>query len=274
VLPVLTPTQPLVRPLSEQSIAGYALFADLSGQPAVIARIEQPRTIYAEGLRSCLYFTLALFGVALLFAGLIMLILERQILIRISQLSRRMHEIAAGSDFPHARVTMAGRDEIADLATSINATLATLQRAEQERISSQQQQQAQQQVIKGQEATLVRLATPLISFGEQVVILPLIGELDAARIEHMQQTLLHGVATQRSRVAIIDVTGVPTMDASIVAGFLRTIQAVKLLGAQVLLTGLRPAAATTLANLELDLSSVVTCATLYEGVNRALENPT
>jgi sensor domain CHASE-containing protein/anti-anti-sigma regulatory factor len=272
VLPELTPHKPVVRRLNEQSIVGYALFTDLLGQPAIIARIEQPRTIYAEGLRGGLYFTFALIAVALLFAGLAMVILERQILRRVSQLSVRMHEIAAGSDFPHARVTMAGRDEIADLATSINATLATLQRAEQERISSQQQQQQQQQVIKGQEATLASLATPLISFGTHVVILPLVGELDPARIEQMQQTLLQGVAAQRSRAVIIDVTGVPTMDASIAAGFVRTTQAVKLLGAQVLLTGLRPAAATTLADLEVDFSGIVTCATLYEGVNRALEH--
>ncbi|NNJ10454.1 PAS domain S-box protein [Chloroflexales bacterium ZM16-3] len=137
-------------------------------------------------------------------------------------------------------------------------------RAEQERVS------LQEQVIAAQQAALRELSTPIIPIGEGVVAMPLIGNIDTMRAQLVIETLLEGVAETRARTAILDITGVQVVDTQVANALLRAAQAVRLLGAQVIITGIRPEVAQTLVGLGLDLSGIKTLSTLQSGIAYAL----
>lgn len=124
----------------------------------------------------------------------------------------------------------------------------------------------QDEIIRMQEITLRELSTPLIPISEQVVIMPLIGSIDSRRAQQVVETLLQGVAAKRAQVAIIDITGVSVVDTQVANILMQAAQAVRLLGARVLLTGMRPEIAQTLIGLGVDLSGIDSYATLQRGI--------
>ncbi|NJN18447.1 MAG: PAS domain S-box protein [Oscillochloris sp.] len=128
----------------------------------------------------------------------------------------------------------------------------------------------QEQVIEAQRQALRELSTPIIPITDGVVAMPLIGSLDSMRIQQVMETLLEGVGSTRAETAILDITGVPVVDTQVADALLRAARAVKLLGAQVVLTGIRPEVAQTLVGLGLDLSGITTRATLQSGIAFAL----
>jgi PAS domain S-box-containing protein len=130
--------------------------------------------------------------------------------------------------------------------------------------------QLQQQVIETQQATLRELSTPLIPIADRVVAMPIIGSIDTQRANQIIETLLHGVANARANTAIIDITGVPVIDTQIASTLIQAAQAIKLLGATALLTGIRPEVAQTIVSLGLDLRDLITCQTLQDGIALAL----
>ncbi|NTW02167.1 MAG: PAS domain S-box protein [Oscillochloris sp.] len=136
-------------------------------------------------------------------------------------------------------------------------------RAEQERV------ELQEQVIEAQRVALRELSTPIIPIGEGVVAMPLIGNIDSTRAQLVIETLLEGVAASRARSAILDITGVQVVDTQVANALLRAAQAVKLLGSQVIITGIRPEVAQTLVGLGLDLSGIKTLSTLQAGIAHA-----
>lgn len=138
-------------------------------------------------------------------------------------------------------------------------------RAEQERNA------LQQQVITAQEAALRELSTPLIPVADGLLVMPLIGTLDQSRVHQIQTSLLTGIVEQRSRLVILDITGVRAMDAQVAGALVQTASAAKLLGVQVLLTGISAAMAQVLITLQTDLSSIVTLSTLQNGIAYALK---
>jgi PAS domain S-box-containing protein len=117
---------------------------------------------------------------------------------------------------------------------------------------------------------LAELSTPLIPITREVVIMPLVGGLDERRIQQMQTTLLHSLADLRARWVILDLTGVPLIDTQVAESLIRSAQAVRLLGAQVMLTGIRAPLAQTLVHLNVDFRSIVTLNSLQEGITYAL----
>jgi anti-anti-sigma regulatory factor len=129
-----------------------------------------------------------------------------------------------------------------------------------------QQAAAQKQTIQTQQAMLAELSTPLIPLGDQVVVMPLIGAVDSTRAQQVLETLLQGIASSAAQVAILDITGVPVVDTQVANGLIHAARAVKLLGAQVVLTGIRPEVAQTLVGLGADLSGIVTRSTLQSGI--------
>jgi rsbT co-antagonist protein RsbR len=144
------------------------------------------------------------------------------------------------------------------IATDITERkLAEAERAERQR---------QAEVIRVQEALLRELSTPLIPIGERIVVMPLIGSLDSQRAQQVLETLLSGIADNRATVAILDITGVPVVDTQVANTLIHAAQAVKLLGAQVVLTGIRPEVAQTLVSLGTNLSGIVTRSTLQSGI--------
>lgn len=130
--------------------------------------------------------------------------------------------------------------------------------------------QLQEQVIAAQQAALRELSTPLIPISNGVVAMPLVGSIDSARAQQIVETLLEGVSNTRAATAIVDITGVPVVDTQVANTLLRAAQAVQLLGAKVVLTGIRPEVAQTLVNLGIRLDDIVTRATLQSGVAWAL----
>jgi rsbT co-antagonist protein RsbR len=135
------------------------------------------------------------------------------------------------------------------------------------------ERQRQAEVIRVQAALLRELSTPLIPISARTVVMPLIGSLDSRRAQQVLETLLHGIADHRATVAILDITGVPLVDSQVADTLIRVAQAVKLLGAQVVLTGIRPEVAQTLVGLETDLRGIVTCSTLQAGIAYASTAP-
>jgi rsbT co-antagonist protein RsbR len=103
-----------------------------------------------------------------------------------------------------------------------------------------------------------------------VVVMPLIGTLDSRRTQQVIDALLSGIATSRAQVAILDITGVPIVDTQVANAIIRGAQSVKLLGAQVVLTGIRPEVAQTLVGLGADLSGLVTHSSLQSGIAYAM----
>jgi len=130
-------------------------------------------------------------------------------------------------------------------------------------------EQAREEMIRAQQATLAELSTPLIPLSDQVMVMPLIGSVDSRRAQQVIETLLEGISTSGARVAILDITGVPLVDTQVANALLRAAQAVKLLGAQVVLTGIRPEVAQTLVGLGADLSGIVTRSSLQSGISYA-----
>jgi PAS domain S-box-containing protein len=119
--------------------------------------------------------------------------------------------------------------------------------------------------------SLRELSTPLIPLDAGVVAMPLIGAIDSTRAQQVIETLLDGVSSHHARVAILDITGVSVVDTQVANALIRAAQAVKLLGARVVLTGIRPEVAQTLVGLGVDLAGIVTRSTLQAGIAYAMD---
>jgi PAS domain S-box-containing protein len=125
--------------------------------------------------------------------------------------------------------------------------------------------------LKKQAQEIFEMATvPVVQVWEGVVLVPLIGMLDSQRTQQLMERLLHRVTETGSPYAVLDITGVPTIDTQTAQHLIETISAVRLLGAEVILTGVRPVIAQTLVHLGIDLSNVLTRASLASGLRLAL----
>jgi rsbT co-antagonist protein RsbR len=131
---------------------------------------------------------------------------------------------------------------------------------------------AQEETIRAQAAMVAELSTPLIPISAQVVVMPLIGAVDSRRARQVLETLLSGIATTSVEVAILDITGVPVVDTQVANALIQAAQAAKLLGARVMLTGIRPEVAQTLVGLGVDLRGIVTHSTLQSGIAAVLRH--
>lgn len=127
----------------------------------------------------------------------------------------------------------------------------------------------QQEIIHAQRIALMELSTPLIPINDQIMVMPLIGVVDSMRAQQVMEALLTGIAKSRARVAILDITGVATVDTQVANALLQAAKAVRLLGARMVLTGIRPEVAQTLISLGADLGGIVTCSNLQAGIAHA-----
>lgn len=185
-----------------------------------------------------------------------------------SQLFESVQRHKDGRVFPVEVVSNYLAFEGQEYACIFSRDISERRRAAEERLA------LQEQVIAAQQATLRELSTPLIPITEGVVAMPLIGSIDSARAQLVIETLLSGVAALRARTTILDITGVPVVDTQVANALLRAAQAVKLLGARVILTGIRPEVAQTLVGLGVDLSGMMTRGTLQDGIAEALGRQT
>jgi PAS domain S-box-containing protein len=125
--------------------------------------------------------------------------------------------------------------------------------------------------IQQQSKEIMDLSTPVMQVWQGVVTAPLIGSLDSERTQQFMERLLNRIVETNSPVALVDIMGVPTIDTQTAQHLIETISAVRLLGAQVILTGVRPVIAQTLVHLGIDLSDIITRSSLAAGVQVALD---
>lgn len=131
-------------------------------------------------------------------------------------------------------------------------------------------QQAREEVIRRQQEEMLELSTPVVQIWDGVVALPLIGTLDSARTNVVMESLLQTVVETRSEIAIIDITGVPTVDTLVAQHLLKTVAAARLMGVECIISGIRPQIAQTMVHLQIDLGAVITKATMAEALRTAL----
>jgi rsbT co-antagonist protein RsbR len=132
-------------------------------------------------------------------------------------------------------------------------------------------QRATVERLKRQAQEIMEMATvPIVQVWDGVVLVPLIGTLDSQRSQQLMERLLHRITETSSQVAVLDITGVPIIDTQTAQHLIETISAVRLLGADVILTGVRPTIAQTLVHLGIDLSNVKTRSSLTAGLRVAL----
>jgi rsbT co-antagonist protein RsbR len=161
-----------------------------------------------------------------------------------------------------ARLLVSGVDEVLTIVRDVT-----------ERVQAEEalrRNADQQQLIRLQAAALRELSTPLIPISDDVLVMPLVGALDTSRAQQVVEALLQGVAAGHARFAILDITGVPVVDTQVANALLQAAQSVRLLGAQVLITGIRPEVAQTLVGLGVDLGRMITRATLQDGIAYAM----
>jgi len=125
--------------------------------------------------------------------------------------------------------------------------------------------------LQQQSREIMELSTPVMQVWQGVVVAPLIGSLDSQRTQQFMERLLNRVVETNSPMALVDIMGVPTIDTQTAQHLIETISAVRLLGAQVVLTGVRPAIAQTLVHLGIDLSDITTRSSLAAGLLVALD---
>jgi len=131
-------------------------------------------------------------------------------------------------------------------------------------------QKEREEVILRQQQELLELSTPVVTLWEGVLALPLIGTLDSARTQVVMESLLERIATSGSGIAIIDITGVPTVDTIVAQHLMKTVSAARLMGAECIISGIRPQIAQTIVHLGVELGTVITKATLADAFGIAL----
>jgi rsbT co-antagonist protein RsbR len=132
-------------------------------------------------------------------------------------------------------------------------------------------QKAREEVILRQQDELMELSTPVVKLWDGILALPIIGTLDSARTQVVMESLLQRIIETGSEVAIIDITGVPTVDTLTAQHLLKTVTAARLMGADCIISGIRPQIAQTIVYLGIDLTDVITKATLADAFLIALK---
>ena len=131
-------------------------------------------------------------------------------------------------------------------------------------------QHTREELIKRQQQDLLELSTPVIKLFEGVLAVPMIGTLDSSRTQVVMETLLQRIVETGSRLAIIDITGVPTVDTLVAQHLLKTVSAIRLMGAECIISGIRPQIAQTIVHLGIDLQGIATKASLADALELAM----
>ena len=132
-------------------------------------------------------------------------------------------------------------------------------------------QRSREAVINRQQEELLELSTPVVRLWDSILALPLIGTLNSERTQVVMESLLEKIVETEAQIAIIDITGVPTVDTLVAQHLLKTVAAARLMGADCIISGIRPQIAQTIIHLGINLSDVVTKATLADAFTVALQ---
>jgi rsbT co-antagonist protein RsbR len=136
--------------------------------------------------------------------------------------------------------------------------------------TSEEYIKTREETIQRQQAEMLELSTPVVKLWEGILALPLIGTLDSARTQVVMESLLEAIVQTNSNVAIIDITGVPTVDTVVAQHLLKTVTAARLMGADCIISGVRPQIAQTIVHLGINLLDITTKATLADAFSLAI----
>ena len=132
-------------------------------------------------------------------------------------------------------------------------------------------QESRESIIQRQQQEMLELSTPVVQLWDEVLALPLIGTLDSNRTQVVMETLLQRIVETGARIAIIDITGVPTVDTLVAQHLMKTVSAARLMGADCIISGIRPQIAQTIVHLGVNLRDIVTKSTLEDAFKVALQ---
>jgi len=132
-------------------------------------------------------------------------------------------------------------------------------------------QRSREEIINRQQREMLELSTPVVKLWEGILALPMIGTLDSARTQVVMENLLQKVVDTGAQIAILDITGVPTVDTLVAQHLLKTVTALRLMGAEAIISGVRPQIAQTIVHLGVDLQGVTTKANLADALALALK---
>jgi rsbT co-antagonist protein RsbR len=158
--------------------------------------------------------------------------------------------------------------ETATFVMSVKKPLFELLR---KRYGSEMYVKTREEIIRRQQEEMLELSTPVVKLWDGILALPIIGTLDSARTQVVMESLLESIVKTSSRVAIIDITGVPTVDTLVAQHLLKTVTAARLMGADCIISGVRPQIAQTIVHLGINLLDVTTKATLSDAFVVALQ---
>lgn len=260
----------IVNPIDANRIQGFTPLNDILGRPALGVQIEQERSIYNEGQRGVMSFMASLAGGGLIFGIIVILLLERFILARLARLNKEVQAIGVDADGSE-RVGVQGSDELGQLSASINQMLAKLEQSQGEHLRADEERvRLQDTLIRSQAMTLDKLSTPVIPISDSVIVMPLIGDIDEHRAGKILETLLKGISEMRTRTAIIDLTGIVGVDDEVISLLTRMGGTVRLLGAELILTGITAEIAQKLAENPAKIHGIKTYSNLQQSILYAL----
>ncbi|MBX0329459.1 HAMP domain-containing protein [Oscillochloris sp. ZM17-4] len=220
---------------------------------------------------------LAIIGLAT--AGMLVFLIRRGIVSPLQRLDQVTEKLGAGN--LDVDLGPGGRDEIGRLTSSFSTmalqlrdSFASLEVRNQmleheveERKRVEEARAQMQSAVAQAEATILEMSTPIIPIDNHVLVMPLVGTIDSQRARQTMATLMRGIEVDRARTAIIDITGVPVIDTQVAKALLDIAQAVRLLGARAILTGIRPEVAQSIVGLGIDLDGITTYATLQDAIS-------
>ena len=167
------------------------------------------------------------------------------------------------------RLRVAAGKDVEGLADEVWRTTVLLDRLGL--YTTEMHQKSREELIARQQQEMMELSTPVVELWKGVLALPLIGTLDSARTQVVMESLLTRIVETGAAIAVLDITGVPTVDTLVAQHLLKTVAAARLMGAECIISGIRPQIAQTIVHLGVDLQGVVTKATLADAFAIALE---
>ena len=251
-------------------------YDDLTRSAHDLVRINHDQSAQAvqkveQALRAATSLALALTLLAIGVASVLGVILSGAIVRGISALAAGTAAVAGG-DLNH-RVVVRGADELSRLAAAFNRMTEDL-RAQRMAIEQQNDQLRQSLETQSQLfVTVQQLSTPILPVADGVIVLPLVGHIDAQRAQDMTEALLQGVAAQRARVAILDITGIAAADTQVLGLLVGAMRGVELLGARSLLAGISAELAQQIAAQNLDFGDLRSYRDLRDAMRAALADP-
>jgi rsbT co-antagonist protein RsbR len=199
----------------------------------------------------------------------------KQIKERINHIEDVLASVAAGD--MDARIESETEDDLSGIEAAIDLLIDDLtdELSQREKMQKEVEDklakiQDQQKTILQQQQDLMELSSPVSKVWDNVLILPVIGTLDSQRTQVMMENLLDKIVETGCTIAILDITGVPTVDTQVANHLLKTVTAARLLGADCIISGISPAIAQTIVHLGIDLSSIRTKATLQDAMIYAM----